>query len=229
MREGESLSVSPLSWNALQPSGVDSCLSAESQITWWLLDWCCLAPYHDVALCPCTPWAALAAIKFPREVETSWLLASLLGFALDVFVYHTFSLLVRAIMKLLVGGGASGGLCGRHSQLEVVLTARPLAGAGVPSLSQGHTDPHWQASLQVTYLPSLAFSFAVSTGSRCGYRSLSAWPRTSPRWLVGWRVAWSWAAAPSQGCTTTDSTMQFSVHIDIPVGFVTRFALNVLT
>ena len=44
----------------------------------------------------------VAAIKFPVEVEKAWLLASILGFALDVVVYHTFSLFVRSVMKLLV-------------------------------------------------------------------------------------------------------------------------------
>jgi hypothetical protein len=42
-------------------------------------------------------------VKFPRELETAWLLASALGFTLDVFVYHTFSLFIRSITKLLVG------------------------------------------------------------------------------------------------------------------------------
>ncbi len=49
----------------------------------------------------------VAAIKFPVHLEKAWLLASMLGFALDVGVYHTFSLFVRSVMKLLVGGRAS--------------------------------------------------------------------------------------------------------------------------
>ena len=62
-----------------------------------------------------------AAVKFPRAVETAWLLSSTLGFFLDVFVYHTFSLLVRSIMKLLVsdrwywGSTARGHFGLRHS------------------------------------------------------------------------------------------------------------------
>jgi hypothetical protein len=44
-----------------------------------------------------------AAIKFPPQLETAWLLSSFLGFSLDVMVYHTFSLLVRSVMELLVG------------------------------------------------------------------------------------------------------------------------------
>lgn len=44
----------------------------------------------------------LYAIKFSSDVEVSWLLASVLGFTLDVLVYHTFSLWVRAVMKLLI-------------------------------------------------------------------------------------------------------------------------------
>ncbi len=49
----------------------------------------------------------VAAIKFPVHLEKAWLLASMLGFALDVGIYHTFSLFVRSVMKLLVGGRAS--------------------------------------------------------------------------------------------------------------------------
>ncbi len=48
----------------------------------------------------------VAAIKFPVHLEKAWLLASMLGFVLDVGVYHTFSLFVRSVMKLLVGGRA---------------------------------------------------------------------------------------------------------------------------
>ena len=41
-----------------------------------------------------------AAVKFPRAVETAWLLSSTLGFFLDVFVYHTFSLFLKSVIKL---------------------------------------------------------------------------------------------------------------------------------
>ena len=44
----------------------------------------------------------LTAIKFPKSTERSWLVASALGFTLDVFVYHTFSLLLKAVVKFLV-------------------------------------------------------------------------------------------------------------------------------
>ncbi len=47
--------------------------------------------------CPCMP-----AVEFSAELETAWLLASLMGFAMDTIVYHTFSLLVASIVKLLV-------------------------------------------------------------------------------------------------------------------------------
>ena len=50
---------------------------------------------------PCAPLPT-AAIKFPVQLEKAWLLASALGFTLDVGVYHTFSLFVRSVMKLLV-------------------------------------------------------------------------------------------------------------------------------
>ena len=42
-----------------------------------------------------------AAVKFSKRLEEEWLVASALGFLLDVFVYHTFSLFVRAVMKFL--------------------------------------------------------------------------------------------------------------------------------
>ncbi len=47
---------------------------------------------------------ALTAIKFPKSTERSWLVTSALqdGFTLDVFVYHTFSLLLTAVVKFLV-------------------------------------------------------------------------------------------------------------------------------
>jgi hypothetical protein len=68
--------------------------------------------------------------------------SSLLGFALDVLVYHTFSLWVRAVMKLLVSVYSAGktvevlpglrgsGYCGRPRtlfswQLYCVMTALP--------------------------------------------------------------------------------------------------------
>jgi hypothetical protein len=44
--------------------------------------------------------AVPAAVKFPRATETAWMLASTLGFLLDVFVYHTFSLFLKSVMKL---------------------------------------------------------------------------------------------------------------------------------
>ena len=61
------------------------------------------------------PCASLptAAIKFPVQLEKAWLLASVLGFTLDVGVYHTFSLFVRSVMKLLVSGKVDGGKAGR--------------------------------------------------------------------------------------------------------------------
>jgi hypothetical protein len=33
-------------------------------------------------------------------METAWLLSSSLGFLLDVFVYHTFSLFLKSVLKL---------------------------------------------------------------------------------------------------------------------------------
>ena len=43
-----------------------------------------------------------SAIKFSKSVEQSWLIASVLGFVLDVFVYHTFSLFLKSVFKFLV-------------------------------------------------------------------------------------------------------------------------------
>ncbi len=43
------------------------------------------------------------AIKFPPELEASWILSSLLGFTLDVLLYHTLSLFAHSLLKLLVG------------------------------------------------------------------------------------------------------------------------------
>ena len=45
--------------------------------------------------------APAAGIKFPKSTERSWLIASALGFCLDVFVYHTVSLLLKAVVKFL--------------------------------------------------------------------------------------------------------------------------------
>ena len=61
---------------------------------------------------PCAPLPT-AAIKFPVQLEKAWLLASVLGFILDVGVYHTFSLFVRSVMKLLVSEEVDGGKTGR--------------------------------------------------------------------------------------------------------------------
>jgi hypothetical protein len=33
-------------------------------------------------------------------MEDAWLMASALGFALDVFVYHTFSILLKSVVKM---------------------------------------------------------------------------------------------------------------------------------
>ena len=69
---------------------------------------------HPLATPPPPPpvlACVVAAIKFPVEVEKAWLLASILGFALDVVVYHTFSLFVRSVMKLLVGAVFRGLRC----------------------------------------------------------------------------------------------------------------------
>jgi hypothetical protein len=61
---------------------------------------------------PCAP-LPIAAIKFPVQLEKAWLLASAIGFTLDVGVYHTFSLFVRSVMKLLVSEEVDGGKAGR--------------------------------------------------------------------------------------------------------------------
>ncbi len=42
------------------------------------------------------------AVRFPRNVESTWLLTAALGFLLDVLVYHTFTLLVKAVIKMMV-------------------------------------------------------------------------------------------------------------------------------
>jgi hypothetical protein len=44
---------------------------------------------------------ATAAVKFPPLVERAWLATALLSFTLDVLVYHTFSLCLRAVLKFL--------------------------------------------------------------------------------------------------------------------------------
>jgi hypothetical protein len=41
-------------------------------------------------------------VKFDPVTQQSWLIASALGFSLDVLVYHTFSLFMRSVMKFLV-------------------------------------------------------------------------------------------------------------------------------
>jgi hypothetical protein len=46
--------------------------------------------------------SALTAVKFDPSTQQSWLIASALGFSLDVLVYHTFSLFIRSVMKFLV-------------------------------------------------------------------------------------------------------------------------------
>ena len=40
------------------------------------------------------------AVKFPPRMESAWLQASCLGFFLNVFVYHTVSLVLKSILKL---------------------------------------------------------------------------------------------------------------------------------
>jgi len=42
-------------------------------------------------------------------METAWMLASSLGFLLDVFVYHTFPLFLKSVMKLRTEQRAGGG------------------------------------------------------------------------------------------------------------------------
>ena len=53
-------------------------------------------------LMPLVPCSPLAAIKFSKSMQQSWLIASALGFVLDVFVYHTFSLFLKSVFKFLV-------------------------------------------------------------------------------------------------------------------------------
>ncbi len=48
------------------------------------------------------PWHAVAAVKFPSAVEEDWLVASTVGFCLDVFVYHTFSLFMKSVMRFMI-------------------------------------------------------------------------------------------------------------------------------
>ena len=73
---------------------------------WWSSYCCCTregafeAVYFTTLLSTYPPVSVLAAVKFPRAVETAWLLSSTLGFFLDVFVYHTFSLFLKSVIKL---------------------------------------------------------------------------------------------------------------------------------
>ena len=41
-------------------------------------------------------------MKFPSELESEWLIASAIGFTLDVFVYHTFSIFLKALLRFVV-------------------------------------------------------------------------------------------------------------------------------
>ena len=85
-------------------------------------------------VCHVVRWFAMAlltAIKFSSDVEVSWLLASVLGFTLDVLVYHTFSLWVRAVMKLLVSDHvcmrveAGGAECAAYSEKHDAIPDNP--------------------------------------------------------------------------------------------------------
>ena len=82
-------------------------------------------------MCPFFPLSHASyhpAIKFPTSVETAWLVSSALGFCLDVVVYHTFSLFVRSIMKLLVCICSGKQPC-RARFLAVAFAASGICGA----------------------------------------------------------------------------------------------------
>jgi hypothetical protein len=52
----------------------------------------------------------LAGLKFSSELERTWLIASAIGFCMDVFVYNTFAQFVRAVLRflLLISTGTDG-------------------------------------------------------------------------------------------------------------------------
>ena len=61
-------------------------------------------PNRDVLISvhACVSFRLAPAIKFSPSSQRAWFIASALGFALDVAVYHTFSLFMRSVMKFLV-------------------------------------------------------------------------------------------------------------------------------
>jgi hypothetical protein len=52
----------------------------------------------------------LAGVKFTKDVEASWLVASGIGIIMDVVVYNTFAQFVRAVLRflLLISTGTDG-------------------------------------------------------------------------------------------------------------------------
>jgi hypothetical protein len=52
----------------------------------------------------------LTGLKFSSELERTWLIASAIGFCMDVFVYNTFAQFVRAVLRflLLISTGTDG-------------------------------------------------------------------------------------------------------------------------
>ncbi len=121
--------------------------------------------------CPraCAPLPT-AAIKFPVQLEKAWLLASVLGFTLDVGVYHTFSLFVRSVMKLLVSEEVGGGKAGRargHPCTFVICTRRSRALPYVFELAYWclfEDDCEW---LRMGLAPSAMRCAEIKGGLRC--------------------------------------------------------------
>jgi hypothetical protein len=56
----------------------------------------------DCLRCAVSRCRARAGLKFSSELQRTWLIASVFGFCMDVFVYNTFAQFVRAVVRFLV-------------------------------------------------------------------------------------------------------------------------------
>ena len=108
-----------------------------------------------------------AAVKFSRRMEVAWLSASALGFLLDVFVYHTFSMVLKSVMKLRTCRSQQhrvtcGGVYGTVTLCHCCVRAW---GQCLPS-ARPRTTPRWPAAWRGAWTPAAAPSAASTRTSR---------------------------------------------------------------